>query len=62
MDTLQAILLGIVQGITEFLPLTSSGHRQLATDLLGVALTATPPFAAALHAGPVLIPVVVPWL
>ena len=34
MDTLQAILLGIVQGITEFLPVSSSGHLQIAKELL----------------------------
>ena len=38
MDTLQAILLGIVQGITEFLPVSSSGHLQIAKELLGVEL------------------------
>ena len=36
MNTLQAILLGIVQGITEFLPVSSSGHLQIAKELLGV--------------------------
>lgn len=36
MDTLQAILLGIVQGITEFLPVSSSGHLQIAKEVLGV--------------------------
>ena len=38
MDTLQAILLGIVQGITEFLPVSSSGHLQIAKEGLGVEL------------------------
>ena len=36
MDTLQAILLGIVQGITEFLPVSSSGHLQIAKEVLAI--------------------------
>ncbi len=36
MSTLEAILLGIVQGLTEFLPVSSSGHIELAKALFGV--------------------------
>ena len=54
MDTLQAILLGIVQGITEFLPVSSSGHLQIAKELLGVELEENLTFDVALHAATVL--------
>ena len=37
MDTANAILLGLVQGLTEFLPVSSSGHLVLVQALLGVA-------------------------
>jgi undecaprenyl-diphosphatase len=35
MTTIQAIILGIIQGITEFLPVSSSGHLRLARELFG---------------------------
>lgn len=35
MDLITAILLGIIQGITEFLPISSSGHLEIAKTILG---------------------------
>ncbi len=37
MEIWEAILLGLVQGFTEFLPISSSGHLVLVQDLLGIA-------------------------
>lgn len=61
METLQAILLGIVQGITEFLPVSSSGHLQIAKALLGVELEENLTFDVVLHAATVLSTIVVLW-
>lgn len=37
MNILQAIILGLVQGVAEFLPISSSGHLKIAEHLLGVS-------------------------
>lgn len=54
METFEAVLLGIVQGLTEFLPVSSSGHLQIAKALLGVEIEENLAFDITLHAATVL--------
>ena len=61
MEVLESIILGAVQGLTEFLPVSSSGHLQLAKELLGVELEDNLTFDVALHAATVLSTIVVLW-
>lgn len=61
MDTIEAIILGFVQGLTEFLPVSSSGHLQLAKALLGVRIEENITFDVMLHAATVLSTIVVMW-
>ena len=49
MTLLQSIVLGLVQGITEFLPISSSGHLILARKYLGIADEMSLPFDVMLH-------------
>lgn len=53
MEWWQAIVLGVVQGLTEFLPVSSSGHLIIAQELLGVTGSDDDivAFDVALHAG-----------
>ena len=61
MSILEAIILGIVQGITEFLPVSSSGHLQIAKEALGVAMDDNLTFDVMLHVATVMSTVVVLW-
>ena len=59
MDWLQAILLGLVQGLTEFLPVSSSGHLAIGRAILGVEDSGDLVFEVAVHAATVLATILV---
>ena len=60
LDVATALLLGAVQGIAEFLPISSSGHLALANAYLGIdAAAGGHTFAIAVHAGTLLSVVLV---
>lgn len=61
MSIWEAILLGIVQGLTEFLPISSSGHLELAKALLGVEAVDDMTFTIVVHGATVLSTIVVLW-
>ena len=51
MEILKALLLGIVQGVTEFLPISSSGHLSLFRQLFNIETDTAGLFSAMLHIG-----------
>ena len=61
MSWLQALLLGIVQGLTEFLPVSSSGHLMIFRELLGVESEGFLDFTVTVHFATVLSTIVVFW-
>lgn len=60
MNVIQSIFLGIVQGITEFVPISSSGHLVLAQNLFGIK-EANLAFDVALHLGTFLALILFFW-
>ncbi len=60
MNIIEAILLGVLQGITEFLPISSSGHLVIGQRLLGIS-TPGLTFEIAVHLGSLLSIVFVFW-
>ena len=61
MTPIQAIILGLIQGITEFLPVSSSGHLEIGKRLFGLNMTGSESltFDVVVHAGTALSTVVV---
>jgi undecaprenyl-diphosphatase len=58
---LLAIILGIVEGVTEFLPVSSTGHLILATELLGFDAQKWEAFNVIIQLGAILAIVVLYW-
>lgn len=63
MDTLDALILGIVQGLAEYLPISSSGHLEICREILGLELSGADSlqFDVMLHVATVLSTIVVLW-
>ena len=57
----EALLLGIIQGLTEFLPVSSSGHLEIGQALLGTAGEENLTFAIVVHTATVLSTLVILW-
>lgn len=63
MDWINALIMGIVQGLAEYLPISSSGHLEICRDLLNLDLTGAESleFDVMLHVATVLSTIVVLW-
>lgn len=61
MDWFQALILGIVQGLTEYLPVSSSGHLTIGSALFGVDGEANLTFNIAVHVATVLSTCCILW-
>ncbi len=60
MNIFEAIILGIVQGLTEFLPISSSGHLVIGQKLLGISIPGNA-FEVVVHVGTLCSVLIVFW-
>lgn len=61
MSLLEALILGIIQGLTEFLPVSSSGHLQIGAAILGINSSDNLLFTIIVHGATVLSTIIVFW-
>ena len=61
MTFLQSILLGLIQGVAEFLPISSSGHLAIAQNLLNINAEVPAFYVVLLHLGTLVAVVLNAW-
>ncbi|MFO7880631.1 MAG: undecaprenyl-diphosphate phosphatase [Bacteroidota bacterium] len=61
MEWFEALILGIIQGLTEFLPVSSSGHLEIGKALFGIKGEENIYFTIVVHGATVLSTIVVLW-
>jgi undecaprenyl-diphosphatase len=61
MNWIEAMVLGLIQGLTEFLPVSSSGHLEIANSILGIKPTESFYFTVTVHGATVLSTLFVFW-
>ena len=61
MDWLEALILGLIQGLTEYLPVSSSGHLAIGAKLFGLSGEENLAFTVAVHVATVLSTLVILW-
>ncbi|MBR4786671.1 MAG: undecaprenyl-diphosphate phosphatase [Bacteroidales bacterium] len=61
MNALEALILGIIQGLTEFLPVSSSGHLAILSHLFGLSGESSLAMIVTLHVATVLSTLVILW-
>ena len=61
MDWIQALILGIIQGLTEYLPVSSSGHLAIGAHLFGLQDSDNLMFTVLVHVATVLSTLVILW-
>ena len=61
MDWIQAFILGLIQGLTEYLPVSSSGHLTIGAYLFGIEDSDNLAFTVMVHVATVLSTLVVLW-
>ena len=59
METFEALILGLLQGLTEYLPVSSSGHLAIGSHILGIEAEENLMFTVAVHVATVLSTLVV---
>ncbi len=61
MSSIEALILGLIQGLTEYLPVSSSGHLAIGAEMFGIQGEENLAFTIAVHVATVLSTLVILW-